>query len=73
MPETNLHDLGPLIRDEANKIIIQHLGLCPFARTRIEERVSELERRWAALIGFMLGSGLLGGAGGALLTKLLGP
>lgn len=41
------------------------------AVTDLEKRVRKLEIGWARLIGFMAGSGLLGGAVGSLLSSAL--
>lgn len=60
-----------IAQEEARKVILQHLDLCPFANLRIEERVRNIEISYARLIGFMAGSGLLGGTAGALLTRIL--
>lgn len=57
--------------DEARKVILQHLDLCPFAGLKIEERVRRIETSYARLTGFMAGAGVLGGASGAVVTKLL--
>jgi hypothetical protein len=57
---------------EAERMILQHLKLCPFANLNIEARLRKIELRFATLIGFMLGSGMLGGISGALLSKLIG-
>lgn len=57
--------------EEARKVILQHLSLCPFADLRIEERVRTIETNYARLTGFMLGSGVLGGAIGAGISKLI--
>jgi len=61
-----------LAREEAQKVILQHLDLCPFTALEIEDRVRKIETRFALLIGFMVGSGLLGGATGAAVFKMLG-
>ena len=61
-----------LAREESQKVILQHLDLCPFAASKIEERVRKIETRFALLLGFMIGSGLLGGAAGAAMFKALG-
>ena len=65
-------ELHLVARDEAGKVILQHLSLCPFAQLDIEKRLRTQEQRFFTLIGFMLGSGLLGGAAGAAISKLLG-
>lgn len=72
MTQDDKNELGLLIRDEAGKVILQHLDLCPFARLQIERRLRDLEGRFLTLIGFMIGSGLLGGVAGAVASKLLG-
>jgi hypothetical protein len=59
-------------REESIKTIQEHLGWCPFAKLGIEERVRTMENRFTLLIGFMVGSGILGGVAGTLLSKLLG-
>ena len=58
--------------EEARKVIMQHLALCPFANLHIEQRVRTIETNYARLTGFMVGSGLLGGAVGAGISKLIG-
>lgn len=50
---------------------MEHIGLCPFAGGHIDERVRKLENNYNRLIGFMLGSGILGGAAGAAVHQLL--
>lgn len=61
-----------IIREEARKVIKEHLMLCPFAQLDIEERIRKQENRFHLLVGFMLGSGVLGGAAGAVVFKALG-
>ena len=65
-------ELHMVARDEASKVILQHLSLCPFAQLDIEKRLRSIEQRFLALLGFMIGSGLLGGLAGACMSKLLG-
>lgn len=60
-----------IARDEANKVILEHLALCPFARADVEERLRKVETRLATLIGLMVGSGVLGGATTFALSKLI--
>lgn len=72
MPEYNEDEIKRLARDEFNALIQKHLAWCPFSNLKIEERVGVIENRFGILIGFMLGSGLLGGAAGAVVAKLLG-
>ena len=56
----------------ARKEILEHIGLCPFASSKIDERIRTLETSFARLTGFMLGSGILGGAAGAVAAKMMG-
>jgi hypothetical protein len=60
-----------LARQEAERAILQHLTLCPFANLHIEERLRTIELRFAWLIGLMMGSGLIGGIAGAALQRLI--
>lgn len=60
-----------LARKEAEQVIMQHLSLCPFSQDGIQRRLREIETRFGTLVGFMIGSGLIGGATGALLGKLI--
>lgn len=55
----------------ARQVVIEHIGLCPFAGAKVEERLRTIENSFARLLGFMVGSGLLGGAAGALVAKLM--
>lgn len=63
--------LTMLARREAYQVIGEHLALCPFAVLRIEERLRVVEMNYAKLIGFMTGSGILGGAAGGVLVNFL--
>ncbi len=56
----------------ARQVVIEHIRLCPFAGSKIDERVRALETNYARLVGFMLGSGLLGGAAGAAVSQIIG-
>jgi len=60
-----------LAKEEAEKIIMQHLDLCPFASLEIEKRLRDLERNFTGLIGWMIGSGLAGGVAGTFIQRLL--
>jgi hypothetical protein len=60
-----------IVHDEVNKCLLTHLKLCPFATNQIEPRLRQLENKHAALIGFMFGSGLLGGGLGAAAVRIL--
>jgi hypothetical protein len=55
----------------ARQVVIEHIGLCPFAGAKVEERLRTIETSYARLIGFMLGSGLLGGVGGGIVARLM--
>ena len=66
-------ELHLVARDEAGKVILQHLSLCPFAQLEIEKRLRSLEARFLTLVAFMLGSGLLGGVAGVGLSKIISP
>jgi hypothetical protein len=70
--ETPQHELYRLIaRDEATRAIIQHLRLCPMAEQKIPDRVRALELSFWKLVGFLIGSGALGGAAGGIMAKLI--
>ena len=58
-------------KDEINKALIQHLALCPFSKDQVPNRLRQMELKFATLVGFMVGSGIIGGTVGALLGKLL--
>lgn len=56
----------------ARQVVLEHISLCPFTASRCEERLRNQEQRFMLLTGFMVGSGLLGGAAGAAVFKALG-
>lgn len=56
-----------IVESTAKRVIAEHVATCP-----LSSRIMQLEVRFSALIGFMVGSGLLGGVGGGLLVKMLG-
>ena len=60
-----------IARREAEKVILQHLTLCPFAQLGIEERLRTMENRFALLCGAMVGSGLIGGATASMISRLI--
>ncbi len=60
-----------LARQEAERAILQHLALCPFANLQIEQRLRTLENRFSLLIGLMIGSGILGGVAGGAIQRLI--
>ena len=59
-------------REIANEQIVEHLHLCPFAADKVSDRLRNVEISMGRLIGFLLGSGALGGAAGAIVHALLG-
>ena len=61
-----------IARREAEKCVDWHESHCGFTQNEVEKRLREMEKRLSLLIGFMFGSGFLGGATGATLIKLLG-
>jgi hypothetical protein len=64
-----VHMSRMIAREEADRAIIQHIDLCQFNRSDVDRRVRALEMGYARLVGFMLGSGALGGAAGAIAAK----
>jgi hypothetical protein len=46
--------------------VLRHQEKCP-----VKDRVAKIELRLATLLGFMAGSGLLGGATGAVVARCL--
>lgn len=70
LPPANHFSL--MARREAERVIENHIKNCPFATLHIEERIRSTENRFMLLVGFMFGSGLLGGAAGAAVFKALG-
>lgn len=54
----------------ARQVVMEHIRLCPFAGSKIDERVRSLETSFARLIGFMFGSGIIGGATAAGISQL---
>jgi len=60
-----------LANQAADAAIRQHIDLCPLTREDLTERLRKMEINYARLTGMMIGSGLLGGAGGAALIRLL--
>ena len=55
----------------ARQVIMEHVNLCPFAADRVGERLRQIEISFGRLVGFMLGSGLLGGLAGSIVAKLM--
>jgi hypothetical protein len=69
LPRTDMIRL--IARDEASKAILTHLKLCPLVDQQVATRLRCLELSFWKLVGFMIGSGLLGGCAGSLLTNFL--
>jgi hypothetical protein len=59
-------------REEAEKAVLVHVRLCPFKEQRVEERLRDVQVTIGRLVGFMAGSGLLGGTVGAAIVQALG-
>ena len=55
----------------ARQVVIEHISHCPFLADKISDRLRNLEISFGRLIGFMLGSGLLGGVAGSIVAKLM--
>ncbi|MBW2561862.1 MAG: hypothetical protein JRE40_13545 [Deltaproteobacteria bacterium] len=67
MPELRqTEDLEPWVRRIITATIMKHQIECP-----VPKRLAELEVRTGFLIGYMIGSGIIGGFGGALIIKAL--
>jgi hypothetical protein len=69
--------LPPVFSSEMNvsrlvhEAISSHENGCLFNLLEIEKRIRTMENRFFLMCGFMLGSGVIGGATGAGLIKLL--
>lgn len=51
--------------------IQSHEKRCLFAAVNIESRLRELENRVYFMVGLMIGSGILGGATGSLISRII--
>ena len=72
LPNLSVEDQYRLLaRDEANKLLLSHLQLCPLIKAGTESRLRSLETSIAKLTGFMIGSGLLGGGVGGAISSWL--
>ena len=66
-----------IVRETIKETLPEHTRACeamllvPVVRDTAE-KVDKLRMRFATLIGFMIGSGALGGAAGAVVVKILG-
>ena len=68
-PEEHAHITVPLdnwVVEIVDLAVEKHLNRCP-----VRERVARLELKFATLVGCMIGSGLLGGVAGSVLSGLL--
>jgi len=59
-----------IAREAARTVIIEHKQDCHIEQ--VEKRVGRLEIRFSLLIGFMAGSGVLGGVAGGLIARAVG-
>ena len=57
-----------IAREAATTALAEHQKQCKISA--VEERVAKVEIRQATLVGFMAGSGVLGGLAGALVSGL---
>jgi hypothetical protein len=55
------------VEEIIRRTVAEHIATCPYG-----QRVQRMEMKWSALIGFMCGSGTLGGFAGAILSRLIG-
>ena len=70
MSQDELHISEPLpdwVERIIDSALTKHLQTCP-----VPERVRKLEVRLATLVGYMIGSGVVGGFTGAVVGKSLG-
>jgi len=56
-------------REAAREVLREHVAQCPIKE--VQAKVESLQVRFAALVGLMIGSGVLGGSVAAGLVKLL--
>lgn len=54
------------VEEIIKRTVAEHIASCP-----LRGRVEKVELRFASLLAFMTGSGMLGGVGGALISRLL--
>jgi hypothetical protein len=57
--------------EEAYRAIHKHAQECSFAKEEISKRLRYVEISLARLVGFLIGSGVLGGIAGGLTAKLI--
>ena len=66
-----------IVRETVKEAFPEHARTCEAMQLvpvvkETAKKVDELRMRFATLVGFMVGSGALGGAAGAVVVKLLG-
>lgn len=59
--------IGTWVEDVIDRALQKHENRCP-----LRQRVEKLELKLGTLLGFMAGSGLLGGVVGGLITRAIG-
>lgn len=57
------------LAEKAAAAVVEHEKNCPIKE--VVQQVDSLKQRFALLVGALLGSGILGGTVGALLSKLM--
>lgn len=70
MDENDKNQTILLARAAAEQTVDHHARNCAFNAQDGERRIRKLEQTLARLIGFMIGSGILGGTLGSALTRL---
>jgi hypothetical protein len=55
------------VEEIIRRTVAEHMASCPNVA-----RIQRIEVRFSSLVGFMFGSGTLGGVAGGLLAKLIG-
>jgi len=66
MAMTDNVPLEKWVEEIIRRTIAEHVSSCP-----VQTRVQRLEVKMGSLIGFMAGSGILGGGVGALFVKIV--
>jgi len=68
-----IREVAMVAAERAARIVIdEHAKNCRFNKDEYPKRIANLELRFAAFIGCMVGSGVIGGVASSFLTKLLG-
>jgi hypothetical protein len=55
------------VEEIIRRTVAEHLATCPNV-----VRIQRLEVKWSTLMGFMAGSGTLGGIAGGIVSRILG-